>query len=141
MLGPFIQRLSSLGSQSQIPTDLSDAKRWLYTGWLMFPAERTAGLIPALPHSPQLSRWLPGNGISVACLPCSRGSSSFWPPNPTVVSEVEDCVSRLGGNKLLEFLDSEEPEKLFSCKSSEMLLNNRSTRMKHTKTELLLKTD
>lgn len=112
-----------MGSQSQIPTDLSDAKPWLYTGWLMFPAEWTAGLIPALPHSLKLSRWLPGNGISVPCLPCSRGSSSFWPPKHTVVSQVEDCVSRLGDNKLQEFLNSEEPEKLFSCKSSEMLLN------------------
>lgn len=51
--------------------------------------------------------------MSVPCLPCSRGSSSFWPPKHTVVSQVEDCVSRLGDNKLQEFLNSEEPEKLF----------------------------
>lgn len=75
------------------------------------------------------------------CLPCSCGSFSFWPPNHIVASQVEDCVSRLGGNKLQEFLNSEEPEELFSCKSSEMLLNNRSTGTKCTKTELLLKTD
>lgn len=74
-------------------------------------------------------------------MPCSHGSFSLWPPNHTVVSQVEDCVSRLGGNKLQEFLNSEEPEKLFSCKSSEMLLNNRSTGTKHTKIELVLKTD
>lgn len=91
-------QFSSSGSQSQIPTYLSDAKPCLYTGWLMSPAEWTAGLIPALPHSPKLSRWLPGNGISVPCMPCSCGSFSFWPPNHTVVSQVEDCVSRLGGN-------------------------------------------
>lgn len=79
--------------------------------------------------------------MSVPCLPCSRGSSSFWPPKHTVVSQVEDCVSRLGDNKLQEFLNSEEPEKLFSCKSNEMLLHKRSTGMKHIKTELLLKTE
>lgn len=107
----------------------------------MSPAEWAAGLIPALPPSPKLSRWLPGNGISVPCLPCSRGSFSFWPPSHIVVSQVEDCVSRLGGTKFQEFLNLEEPEELFACKSSEMLLSNRSTGMKHTKKELLLKPD
>lgn len=84
----------------------------------MSPAEWTAELIPALPHSPKLSRWLSGNGISVPCLPCSCGSFCFWPPSHTVVSQVEDCVSSLGGTKLQEFLNLEEPEKLVSCKST-----------------------